>query len=139
MTLFIKARTTLHEYISKNLVWIQKLFIGLGMLLSLWTIQNNLGYSTFLSSGWVIVFLAIVGAFLPMSANALVLEAYIILQLLTLSAGIAGVALLLFALFSVLAKTYQAKYIIHIPGITVCYELHIPYAAPLLSGLFGSM
>ncbi|MCR5453236.1 MAG: hypothetical protein K6F00_11485, partial [Lachnospiraceae bacterium] len=46
---------------------------------------------------------------------------------------------LLFALFSVLAKTYQAKYIIHIPGITVCYELHIPYAAPLLSGLFGSM
>lgn len=139
MTLFIKVRNRLHIFFNRSDAWLRRLFSGLVMLVSLYTIQDNLGFSTLISSWWIIILLSVIGAFLPMSADALILSVYVILQMLALSSDIAGVTLLLFVLFLLFSRAYQAQYMIHMAGVTVGYELHIPYIAPLWSGLFGAM
>ena len=119
-------------------IW-RRLLRGGAMFFCLWAVSTYFGYSDFLSNNWIIVGVSLVCCFLPMSAGALVLGVYIVLQLLSLAMDIAGTVLLLFALAYIFAGSYQAKHFLHFGGIAALYQVHIPFLAPLWGGLFGGM
>ena len=137
MNIFVTVRDNIRNVISKNDVWANRIFKGLMALVCILVINMNFGYSEVLSKGWITAVLAVLCAFVPGSAFSLVMMIYLLIQLASLSADVALVALILFVVSYVVCAIYQGHQLYNLIGIPVAYQIHVPYAMSLQSALFG--
>ncbi|MCR5545632.1 MAG: hypothetical protein K6F30_04055 [Lachnospiraceae bacterium] len=137
MNFFIRMRDNIRKFISNNDVLISRIFKGLMAYLCLLIINTNFGYSEVLANNWIPIVVAVLCAFVPESAFALVMIIYLFIQLASLSTEVAFVAIALYVITYVLCGIYRGQFYYSVVGIPVAYQLHIPFALPLQSALFG--
>ncbi len=139
MTFFMKLREQTRNFIMSHDVWVTRVFKGILTLIALEVIVGSFGYSEVLSQKWIHIVIAVLCALVPMSAMALVIELFLVIELLSLSRTVALVAVIFFVVSYVLCGVYRAKDYHNLPGITVAYQLHVPYLLPLESGLLDNV
>ena len=137
MTFFMKLREQLRNFIMTHEVWVDRVFKGIITLIALEVIASGFGYSEVLSHLWLHVVIAVLCSLVPVSAMALVVEIFLILELLSLSRIVALVAVVFFVVSYILCGVYHGRDYQNLPGVTVAYQLHVPYLLPLQSGLLG--
>ena len=139
MTFFMKLREQTRNFIMTNEVWVDRVFKGILTLISLEVIVKSFGYSEVLSHVWLHVVISVLCSLVPLSAVALVVELFLIFELLSLSRIVALVAAAFLAVSYVLCGVYRGRAYLNLPGITVTYQLHVPYLLPLEDGLLGNI
>ncbi len=137
MNIFIKMRDGIRTFISNNDIVVSRIFKGVMAYLCLRIINTNFGYSNVLSNGWISLVVAFLCAFVPGSAFSLVMLIYLFIQLASLSADVAFMAITLYAITYILCGIYHGQFYYNVIGIPVCYQMHIPFVMPLQSALFG--
>ena len=139
MTFFMQLREQIRKLIRTHEGWVEKVFKGVLTLIALRVIAGSFGYSDVLSQQWLQLVVSVLCAFVPMSALALVVEVFLVLELLSMSRMVALVAAIFFAVSYALCGVYHGRDYQNLPGITVTYQLHVPYLLPLESGLLGKV
>lgn len=137
MSFFIRLRDNIRTFLSRNEVVVNRFFKGIMAYVCLLIINLNFGYSEVLSHGWISVVVAFLCAFVPGSAFSLVIIIYLFIQLASLSADVAFVMLALYAITYILCGIYHGESYYNVIGIPVAYQIHVPYALPIQSALFG--
>ena len=138
MTFFMKLREQTRNFIMSHEVWVDRVFKCILTFIALEVIVKSFGYSEVLSHVWIHVVIALLCSLVPMSAMALVVEIFLILELLSLSRTVALVAAIFLVVSYVLCGVYHGRAYLNLPGITVTYQLHVPYLLPLEAGLLGN-
>ncbi len=139
MTFFMKLREQARKLISTHEEWVSRIFKAIITFISLRVIVDSFGYSEVLSHLWLHVVISLLCALVPMSALALVVEVFLLFELLSMSRIIALVAAIFFVVSYILCGVYHAKGYQNLPGITITYQLHIPFLLPLESGLLENI
>ena len=139
MTFFMQLREQIRNLITTYEGVTGRVFRGVMTFISLRVIVSSFGYSDVLSHIWMQLVISVLCAFVPTSAWTLVIEVFLILELLSLSRPVAMVAVVLFALSYILCGIYNSRGYQNLPGITITYQIHVPYLLPLLSGLLQSV
>ncbi len=135
MTFFMKLREQTRNFIMTHEVWMDRIFKAVITLIALEVISKSFGYSEVLSHLWMHIVIALLCSLVPVSAMALVVEIFLILELLSLSRLVALVAAIFFVVSYVLCGVYHGRGYQNLAGVTVAYQLHVPYLLPLESGL----
>ena len=138
MTFFMKLREQTRNFIMSHDVWVTRVFKGILTLIALEVIVGSFGYSEVLSQKWIHIVIAVLCALVPMSAMALVIELFLVIELLSLSRTVALVAAIFLVVSYVLCGVYHGRAYLNLPGITVTYQLHVPYLLPIEAGLLGN-
>ena len=139
MTFFMQLREQIRKLITEHESVLSGVIKGIMTFIALRVIVSSFGYSEVLSQLWLQLVVSVLCAFVPMSALALVIEVYIVLELLSLSRMVALVAVIFFAVSYILCGLYHGRGYHNLPGITVTYQMHIPYLLPLESGLLENV
>ncbi len=116
-----------------------RLFNGIFSFIVLLVLSRYFGFAKILSHAWVVPLLSVLCAFLPPSGSALVMQGYLLIQLMSVSFGVAVTMLVLFVLSYALCVGYQAHKFNNLVGITAWHRLHIPYLASMQTALLGGV
>ncbi|MDD6551752.1 MAG: hypothetical protein PUF16_08225 [Lachnospiraceae bacterium] len=137
MRIDLATKSRISNFISTHENALRRVVGGVWTFVGVSVISDWFGFSTLLSSLVIKLILTAAGVFVPSSGIALMLVIYMVLQVLNLSQSVGIVLLLMYLFFYGFCYAYKAKHMNLLPGITVLYRLSIPYAAPMMAGLFG--
>ena len=137
MNFFITLRDRIRTFISGNDLVVNRVFKGVMAYICFLIINVNFGYSDVLSKVWIAPVVAFLCAFVPGSAFSLVVIIYMFIHLASLSVDVALVMLLLYLVTYALCGIYHGEFYYNVVGLPVAYQIHIPYALPIQSALFG--
>lgn len=133
----IKKTEAIIYYVLKREWVFTRLFRFAVCLLLFLSISFNFGYLSVLSNEWVTIVLAVLCAFVPLNVSGYVGTAFIALNLMSVSTGIALFFLLLWFLFFIIAKAMGAKGTFYLSLMTSLFALHIPFLGVVFGGFFG--
>jgi hypothetical protein len=136
MRFLIQLRTRVRKYISSHEVATGRIFRFLLSFVSLLVLNQTFGYQKYLTHWWVSLLVACLCAFLPLQGAGLVIIFMCMMQLATLSAGVAGLGLILVVISYGTCAYVAARDTYHFVTVPVFYHLHIPFAMPVIAGLF---
>ena len=139
MNFFKKLREKGRNFITTYEEWVSRAIKGIMTFIALSVIVSSFGYSEVLSYPWLRTVIAVLCAFVPLSAMSIVIEVFLLLELLSLSRMVALVAFIFFVVSYVLCGVYHGRGYHNLAGVTVTYQLHIPYLLPLESGLLQNV
>ncbi len=139
MNHFMKLREQGRNFIAKYEAWLNRALKGVMTLIALSVIVSSFGYSEVLSYPWIRIAVSVLCAFVPLSAMSIVVEVFLLFELLSLSRMVALVALIFFVVSYVLCGVYHGRGYQNLLGITVTYQLHVPYLMPLESALLQNV
>ena len=103
------------------------------------TLRANLHYNTFLSNIWVIIGISILCGFLKGKFMLLVMLAYIVVQISTLSIGIGMLVLGILVLMYLLYLRYVDDYAFVLILLPLFFTFRIPLVIPLVLGTIAPM
>ena len=109
MTFFMQLREQIRKLITEHESVLSGVIKGIMTFIALRVIVSSFGYSEVLSQLWLQLVVSVLCAFVPMSALALVIEVYIVLELLSLSRMVALVAVILVDSLVAVAPTIQVE------------------------------
>ena len=137
MSYFMQFRELFRRFISKNEVAVLRTFRGIVALLCLAILNVNFNYAEILQHKWITMALAVLCAFVPASAYTLVISLYVFVELLSLSPAVAFVEMGLVLASFLLCYIYRGSHYHNLLSIPAGYQIHIPYAMPMISALYG--
>ena len=138
MTPFMRMRDSARKYIQAHEMWVSRAGHGLIMLLCLIAAASAFPFAPGLNRAWIILPLSVLGAFMPFSAEALVIWLFILLNLFTLSGSLAGLTLVMLFVAYIFCAVYQARKYHHIAGMVAARLFGCPYVIPVQAALLGS-
>ena len=139
MNIFERMRNQIRTYISAHETWLGRIWHGGLTWISLLVINSQFGYAKVLTNPIIAIVIALFCAFVPASASTFIIVLYLLVQLMSLSYGVAFATLLLFAISYAICSIYHSKRVDYLAGLPVCYQLHIPFILPLESALLGTI
>lgn len=139
MNTLIEIRDKVRNFVSEYEIWCIRGLNFIMMLLSVLLLNRYLGYATQIDKWWIAVLVAIVGAFLPTGGGVFVLIVMTEIHLFALSMEIAIAGAFVFLAAYLLSAYFKSKDSYNYAIIPTAYCMHIPYIAPLLSGLLRSI
>lgn len=139
MAKFIRTRGRIRRFYGRHEIFLNRLFNGLLSFLILSVLSNYFGFAKILSHAWIVPLLSVLCAFLPVSGAALVMQVYLLIQLLSLSYGVSATLLAMLVFSYALCAGYQARKSTYIVSITAWQRLHIPYLASMQAALLGGV
>lgn len=138
MNFFIRTRGNIRTFIGKHELFCNRLMNGLVSLVVLLVIGHFYGYARIITHFWVAPLLALLCAFLPASGAAILIQLYLLLQLMSLSFGVSMTVLVMLVISYALCAAYQAQNVSNFVNIAAFQRLHIPYIIPMQSALLGT-
>ena len=125
-----------HYYKQHNRIggYILRLILCLAVFFAL---RGNLGYNTFLSNVWVIIGISVLCAFLKVKYSMLVMLAYIVVQMSTLSMGIGMMMMCVLILMYLLYLRYVEQYGIVLIIVPLLFICRLPLLVPLVLGIIA--
>ena len=137
MTPFMRMRERIRNIIRTHEVIYIRVMHGILMLLSLAAVMREYPFATGLNHWWIVLVLSVLGAFMPLSAMAVVIFSFLLLNLFALS-GQAAVALLVMLVFSyAFCAIYRAKRTYNISAFVVARMWSVPSVVPMQTALLG--
>ena len=137
MTPFMRMRERIRNIIRTHEVIYIRVMHGILMLLSLAAVMREFPFATGLNHWWIVLVLSVLGAFMPLSAMAVVIFSFLLLNLFALS-GQAAVALLVMLVFSyAFCAIYRAKRTYNISAFVVARMWSVPSVVPMQTALLG--
>ena len=137
MSFFMQFREIVRRFISKYEVAVLRTFRGIVALLCMVILNINFNYAEILQHKWITLALAVLCAFVPTSAYTLVIALYLFVELLSLSTSVAFVEIGLVLISFLLCYIYRGSQYYNLVGTPAGYFIHIPYAMPMISALYG--
>lgn len=114
---------------------------GIQFVLALTTfifISNSIGFMKMASNPAVILALAVICTFLPITVTVVVAVLFTVLQFYALSAGVAIVAIVLFLVMFILYFRFTPDKAVVLLLTPIAFTLKIPMLIPLVYGLLGN-
>lgn len=137
MTGLMKVRVQIRKFLSPHSNLINKILAGFMTFISLYFVISAYPYNKTLSNPAIIIVISILCAFAPYSACTLIVVAYLMIELLSLSLEIAGAALLFIILAYIVAGSYRSRMVPAFALEPVSYRINAPFILPMLTALFG--
>lgn len=138
MTSFMRMRERIRTIFRTHEVGFVRVGHGLAMLAGLLAVMQAFPFATGVDRLWIVLALSILGVFMPLSAEALVLLAFLLLNLFALSSQIAGVTAGLLVVSYLFCGVYQAKKLHYITAFIVARQWSVPGLVPMQSALLGT-
>lgn len=138
MTTLLELRENLKNFYNKYEIYITPVLKFLLALISLVTVNLNVGYMSKLSNPVIILVVALMCSFLPTSFIILISSVYIVMNFYALSLECAVVALFVFLILFLLYFRFSPKDALVVLLLPIAFALKIPYAVVLASGLVGT-
>lgn len=139
MVKFIRTRGRIRRFYGRHEIFLNRLFNGLFSFLILSVLSSYFGFAKILSHSWIVPLLAVLCAFLPVSGAAIVMQVYLLIQMMSLSFGVTITLLVMMVLSYALCAGYQASKLNYIVGVTALQRLRVPYLASMQAALLGGV
>ncbi len=136
MTMIYELRERIKRVFELYDTILMPVFKFFAMMVVLFSLNRFLNFDTTLSGPFVTVVLALVGAVLPSSLTVLLVALISLIHLYKASVVLAIIGLLAYLLLYLLFTRYTPDLGMIIVGMPVLISLHVPYAVPILLGLF---
>lgn len=137
MNSYIEMRDKIRKFIAKHGLLMQRIAHAVLAFISFRGISTYFGYSEPLMQMWIILALSAICAFVPMSALALIIAIYMLIDLAALSTQVFLITAAIWFVSYVICKTYQSKQYYHIVGLPIFYQFHLTPVLPMEAGLLG--
>ena len=138
MTTLLVVKQYIKNFISKYEVYLKPLMKLILALASLMMINSKIGYMHRLDNISIVLIVALMCSFMPMSFIIFVAAVFTVLHLYALSLECAAIALVLFLVLFLLYFRFSPKDTLVVLLTPMCFVLKIPYAVPLTMGLIGT-
>ena len=138
MTTLLELRENLKNFYNKYEIYITPVLKFVLALISLTTINLNIGYMSKLSNPVIILVVALMCSFLPTSFIMLISSVYIVMNFYALSLECAVVALCLFLVLFLLYFRFTPKDALVVLLLPMAFSFKIPYVVILACGLVGT-
>lgn len=138
MTTLLELRENLKNFYNKYEIYITPVLKFVLALISLTTINLNVGYMSKLSNPVIIMVMALMCSFLPTSFIILISSVYIVMNFYALSLECAVVALCLFLVLFLLYFRFTPKDALVVLLLPIAFSFKIPYVVILACGLVGT-
>ena len=106
-------------------------------LVTFYMINHDLGFMEILSNPLITLGLAVICAFLPMIFTALAAAALILVQMASVSLGIAAVTAAVFLIMFIFYVRFSPRMAVYILLTALAFLCHIPFVAPVAFGLMA--
>lgn len=126
---FVKKHIRVSSYIIKLVMVFAALFI----------LSSNVGFNATLSSLWFVIILSFVCAFIPLRFLLFIILGYTVIQMYTLSAGVAGITAIILLLMYMIYFRFSGNYAFIIVLLPVMFILNIPAVVPLLIAVIAPL
>lgn len=138
MSGIVEIKANIQRFYSKNEVYINPILKFLLAIAVFGVINSKLGYMDRLDSFTIVLVVALLCSFLPMTVMALLAGFFILLHLYALALEMAiVVAVVLFFMFLLYIRFVPNETIV-VLLTPILFLLKIPYVLPVIVGLFGS-
>ncbi len=137
MTGLMKTRVQIRKFVALHSNIINKILAAFMTFISLFFVISAFPYNKTLSNPAIIIVISVICAFAPYSACTVVIVAYLLIELLSLSYEIAGTALLFIILAYIIAGAYRSREVFAFALEPVSYRINLPFILPMLTGIFG--
>ncbi len=137
MTQLLLAKETLKNFIGKYEVYLKPLGKFLLALAALMMINSSTGYMERLNSFSVVLVLALMCSFMPISFILVCSGLFVLLHFYALSMECALVALIMFMVMSLVYFRFSPKDVVVVVLLPMCFFLKIPYVIPVCVGLLS--
>ena len=138
MTNLLVMKEHLKNFYGKYEVYITPTMKFLLALISLVTINTNIGFMYRLKNPAVVLVISLLCSFLPWNTILLFASAFIVLHLYSLSLECAVVVLILFVLMFLLYFRFSPKDSVAVLLTPLCFVFRIPYVMPMAVGFVGT-
>lgn len=138
MTNLLVLREQLKKFYSKNEIYITPACKFLLALVSIFVINQSLGYMVVLDNIAVVLILSLLCSFMPMNFIVVVSAAVTLAHLYEFSLECAVVALAVFLLLFILYFRFSPKATLAVLLTPLCFILKVPYVMPIAVGLIGT-
>lgn len=132
-------RSSLKVFYAKYFLIIDGIIRFVLVLASLMIININLGYQTGMSSPLLALIIASVSAFLPYTADVLVVAVFLMMHIFSASFELALLIGIVLILVLFLYYSFNHKDSILLLIVPLLFVIKIPYVIPLIIGLTGSL
>lgn len=138
MTNLLVMKEHLKNFYGKYDIYITPVMKFLLALVSLLTINRNIGFMYRLMNPAVVLIAALLCSFLPLNIILLFSAVFIVLHLYTLSLECAAVVFVLFLLMFLLYFRFSPGDTAAVLLTPLCFACHVPYVMPLAMGFVGT-
>ena len=138
MKYLVAIKELMKKFYGKFEVYITPTLKFLLALITLAVINANLGYMSRLTSGAIVVIVALLCSFLPLNAIIIFSALFILAHTFALSLECAAVVAVVFILMLLLYFRFSPKDAVVVVLTPICMALKIPYVMPLAMGLVGT-
>lgn len=139
MNAFIRLRDDIRKFILSREMLFLKIWSALIAFVGLMCIKANFGYNKTISQLWVAIIIAIICAFFPVQGVSIVLLVVLLVDLVSLSAQTALVALGLVIVGYLVCAYFRSKNTYNMVMVPMCYSFHSPYIMALGTGLMSNI
>ena len=139
MNAFIRVRDDIRKYVLSREMLFLKIWNGLVAFVGLLCISANFGHFKQVSNIGVSIILSIICAFFPIRGVSIVLAAVLFIDLLSIKAEIALVALAMVIIGYVVCAYFRSKNTYNMVVVPICYSFGAPYVMSLACGLMSSI
>lgn len=137
MSKILEIKGYLVKYYGKFSRYINKLLQFILAFFTFTYISEYIGFSPIAANTIMSVILSVICMLLPMPVTVILASLVILFQTLTVSMGMAIVALAFFIIFYALYFRYTAKTLILLVIVPVLFMLKMPIVVPIILGLIG--
>ncbi len=135
MTSLFELREKIKNFYGEHEIVLRSIMKFLAAFISFVLIKSNIGYMSVLNAWWIILVMAGICAFLPLSAVNIILAADIVVNIFSVSVELGSVILLVMLIMFLLFFRFSPKQGVLLVLVPLAFFLKIPYAVPIIAGL----
>ncbi|MCR5356166.1 MAG: hypothetical protein K6E63_02060 [Lachnospiraceae bacterium] len=138
MTTLLVIKEQLMGFFSRFEAYIVAVLKFILSMIALLLINADLGFMQKIDNGAIVLIVSLICSFLPMNLIVLILAAFILLHLYSLSLECAVIVAIVFVLMFLLYFRFSPRDACAVILTPICYMLKIPYVVPLTLGFVGT-
>lgn len=138
MTTLLVIKEQLMGFFSRFEAYIVAVLKFITVLIALLIINSDLGFMSKLDNGAIVLIVSLLCSFLPMNLIVIIIAAFVLLHLYSLSLECAAIVAMLFLIMFVMYFRFSPRDAVAVILTPVCYMLKIPYVVPLTLGFVGT-
>ena len=138
MTNLLVIREQLMGFFSRFEAYIIAVMKFIVALIALLLINSDLGFMSKLDNGAIVLIVSLLCSFLPMNLIVIIIAAFVLLHLYSLSLECAAIVAMLFVIMFVMYFRFSPRDAVAVILTPVCFLMKIPYVVPLTLGFVGT-
>lgn len=138
MTNLLVIREQLMGFFSRFEAYIVAVLKFITAMIVLLLINADLGFMSKLDNGAIVLIISLLCSFLPMNLIVIIVAAFVLLHLYSLSLECAAIVAMIFLIMFVMYFRFSPRDAVAVLLTPVCFMLKIPYVVPLMLGFVGT-